>query len=126
MLVLLATATFQQNIKGSNVEISSNISTFSLTESNQSLYTQNSHFITFYKLFDNFTTGDKRVSIEVKNQDPTIANATIKLVSPNGIDSTEIYFIEEGNIYEFYVPDETWYVEIISKSDNAEVTFWYD
>jgi len=122
ILVVIASTSFQPNLEGNN----SNTFTHDLLESNKSILTHDFNNTTFINLFDFYSTGDKKIRVRVKNEDPTIANATIKLVSPNGINQSGPHYIEEGTDYEFYVPDDTWYVSIISSSENAEVVYWYE
>ncbi len=126
MLVVFATTSIQQSLRGNNSEVIGTKSIFSFTKNFQTICSYSKLSSTFYKINNLLITGDKKLNIQVKGQDNITASATVKLVSFDGLQNAGPYYLVEGNIYNFYVPDDTWYVEVISKTDNSEVISWYE
>jgi hypothetical protein len=126
MLVILATTSIQQSLRGNNSEINSNNYTFILNINSNNIYNQlivKNYSNEFLELFN---TAERKIKVSVQNGGPKIANATIKIVSLDGVDNIGPYLIEEGSIYEYDLPDTTWYVEVISISEDSEVISWYE
>jgi len=124
MLVVLTTTSIQQSLRGNNSEINSKNFTSVLIESNTEFNTQNLVKNTIYELSELFTIGDRKIKIIIINSDDKIAIANIKIVSPFSSEEIGPYYIEEGNIYEYIVPDISWYIEVINISENSEINYW--
>ncbi len=122
MLVIIASVSFQPNLEGNN----SNTFTHDLLESNKTIFTQDCNKTSLLKLIDCFETGDKKINIQIDNKTPETTNATYNLVSSNHNEVLGPYYIEEGNIQEHDVSDESWVVEIIQISEDTELNYWYN
>jgi len=126
MLVVFVTVSFQQNLNGSNNNINSH--TLIVNSTNQKMWISDKLFTDYeiFKPLDLVNLGDSRLKVKVENSKPTIANALIKIVTQEGVVEIGPCFIEENIIYQYYVLDESSYVEVLNLSEEATVTFLFE